>query len=154
MVGKPLGAVRDEFRAVRLAIDASNIRVGGGVTHLVELLREADPVTHGFEQIVVWACNATLARIADRPWLEKRNDPALEAPLLKRLVWQRWTLPKLVREAKADLLLVPGGSIVARFRPVVTMSRNMLPFEWRELSRFGFSLSLVSTLSSLIRTLA
>jgi glycosyltransferase involved in cell wall biosynthesis len=141
MVGKPLGAVKDEGRAVRLAIDASNIRVGGGVTHLVEVLRAADPIAHHFEKVVVWACNATLARIEDRPWLDKRSDPALEAPLLKRLVWQRWTLPKLVREAQADLLWVPGGSIVARFRPVVTMSRNMLPFEWRELRRFGFSLT-------------
>jgi glycosyltransferase involved in cell wall biosynthesis len=141
MAGKPLGAVRNEVRAIRLAIDASNIRVGGGVTHLVELLREADPTTHKFERIVVWACNTTLARIEDRPWLEKRNDPALEAHLLRRLAWQRWMLPKLLRETKADLLWVPGGSIVARFRPVVTMSRNMLPFEWRELSRFGFSLT-------------
>jgi glycosyltransferase involved in cell wall biosynthesis len=141
MVGRPLGAVTDESRTVRLAVDASNIRVGGGVTHLVELLRKADPATREFERILVWACNATLAQIEDRPWLEKRNNPALEAHLLKRLAWQRWTLPKLLRESKADLLLVPGGSIVARFRPVVTMSRNMLPFEWRELRRFGFSLT-------------
>ena len=140
MVGKPLGAVEND-RAVRLAIDASNIRVGGGVTHLVELLREADPAAHKFEKITVWACKATLARVEDRPWLEKRHDPALEANLLTRLVWQRGTLPKLVREMKADLLWVPGGSVVARFRPAVTMSRNMLPFEWRELARFGFSLT-------------
>jgi glycosyltransferase involved in cell wall biosynthesis len=125
--------------AIRVAVDASNIRVGGGVTHLVELLREADPTTHGFEKIFVWACAATLARIDDRPWLEKRTDPALEAHLLKRIVWQRRALPHHLRAAKADLLFVPGGSIVARFRPVVTMSRNMLPFEWTELRRFGFS---------------
>ena len=36
-------------------------------------------------------------------------------------------------------MLVPGGSIVTNFRPVVTMSRNMLPFEWGELKRFGVS---------------
>jgi glycosyltransferase involved in cell wall biosynthesis len=126
-------------RAICLAIDASNIRVGGGVTHLIEFLREADPTARGFERIVVWGCAATLARLEDRPWLEKRTDPALEAHLLKRIVWQRRVLPILLREANADLLLVPGGSIVPRFRPVATMSRNMLPFEWRELRRFGFS---------------
>ena len=123
-----------------LAIDASNIRVGGGVTHLVELLRVAEPARHGFDKIVIWACAATLARIEDRPWLEKRSDPALEAQLLKRIFWQRRKLDKLIRAVGADLLLVPGGSIITDFRPVVTMSRNMLPFEWRELRRFGFSL--------------
>ena len=125
--------------AIRIAIDASNIRAGGGVTHLIEILREADPASHGFEKVLVWACAATLAKLEDSPWLEKRTDPALEANLLKRIVWQRHTLPGLLRAAKADLLFVPGGSIVAAFRPVVTMSRNMLPFEWSELKRFGFS---------------
>jgi len=123
-----------------LAIDASNIRAGGGVTHLVELLRAAEPAQHGIERIFVWACAATLSRIEDRPWLEKRSDPALEAHLLKRIVWQRWKLDKLITASGVDLLLVPGGSIITNFRPVVTMSRNMLPFEWRELRRFGFSM--------------
>jgi glycosyltransferase involved in cell wall biosynthesis len=128
-------------RAIRLAIDASNIRVGGGVTHLVELLRESDPALHGFERIFIWACAATLARIEDRPWLEKRSDPALEAQLPRRIVWQRRKLPQLLRETKVDLLLAPGGSIVPEFSPVVTMSRNMLPFEWNELRRFGYTLA-------------
>lgn len=143
MVGKPNSGVTGKSLVVplRFSIDASNIRVGGGVTHLVELLREADPALHGFERIIVWACAATLARLEDRPWLEKRTAPALEGHLLWRLAWQRWTLPKLLREVQTDLLLVPGSSIVTQFRPVATMSRNMLPFEWRELRRFGFSLA-------------
>jgi glycosyltransferase involved in cell wall biosynthesis len=126
-------------REMLLAIDASNIRAGGGVTHLVELLRVAEPARHGIDRIFVWACAATLARIEDRPWLEKRSDPELEAHLLRRILWQRWKLDKLVRAMGVDLLLAPGGSIITRFRPVVTMSRNMLPFEWREMRRFGFS---------------
>ncbi|MFB9265877.1 glycosyltransferase family 4 protein [Bradyrhizobium erythrophlei] len=124
---------------MRLAIDASNLSIGGGITHLVELLRQADPTSHGFEKIIVWASSATLARIEERPWIEKRTDPALEGHLLRRLAWQRRTLPRYLREAKADLLFAPGGSIVPRFQPAVTMSRNMLPFEWSELRRFGFS---------------
>jgi glycosyltransferase involved in cell wall biosynthesis len=122
-----------------LAIDASNIREGGGVTHLVEFLRAAKPAEHGIEKVFVWACAATLARIEDRPWLEKLSDPALEANLLKRVAWQRWRLDKLIRAMGVDLLFVPGGSIIAKFRPAVTMSRNLLPFEWSELKRFGFS---------------
>src|SRR5260370_34993326 len=97
--------------AIWLAVDASNIRVGGGVPHLIELLREADPTSHGFERIIVWACAATLARLKDRPWLEKRTDPALEAHLLKRIAWQRRLLPKLLPEAQPALLFVPAGPI-------------------------------------------
>lgn len=126
-------------RRIRLAIDASNIRIGGGVTHLVEILRAADPIAHGFEKICVWARVSTLEQIEDRDWLEKRSLTEREARLLGRLIWQRWTLPRDLKEWKADLLWVPGGSIIPTFRPVVTMSRNMLPFEWKELRRFGIS---------------
>jgi glycosyltransferase involved in cell wall biosynthesis len=126
-------------RGIRLAIDASNIRIGGGVTHLVEILRAADPIAHGFEKICIWALRSTLEQIEDRDWLEKRSLTNREANLLGRVIWQRWTLPRVLKEWGADLLWVPGGSIVPTFRPVVTMSRNMLPFDWKELRRFGFS---------------
>lgn len=39
---------------MRLGIDASNIRTGGGVTHLIELLRAAKPQEHGFDEVIVW----------------------------------------------------------------------------------------------------
>ena len=42
---------------MRLGIDASNIRAGGGLTHLVALLRAGEPQKYGFEQVIVW-CNA------------------------------------------------------------------------------------------------
>ena len=35
-----------------LGIDASNLRAGGGVTHLVELLRAASPQQQGFSRVL------------------------------------------------------------------------------------------------------
>ncbi len=122
-----------------LGIDASNIRAGGGVTHLVELLKVANPATHGFESVVVWASQATLARLEEHPWLVKRTDPSLETHYLRRALWQRNRLGQLARAERCHLLLVPGGSFATDFRPVVTMSQNLLPFEWRELWRYSAS---------------
>jgi glycosyltransferase involved in cell wall biosynthesis len=125
---------------MRIAIDASNIRGGGGVTHLVEFLRAADPSAHGVSGFIVWACAATLRCIEDRPWIEKRTDPVLEQDYIRRAIWQRTELGRLAAEAGADLMFVPGGSIISTSRPAVTMCRNMLPFEFREMKRFGFSM--------------
>jgi glycosyltransferase involved in cell wall biosynthesis len=124
---------------VILGIDASNIRAGGGVTHLVEVLRAVDPVAHGFTQVVVWGGASTLDRIEDRSWLAKRREPLLENGLLYRSYWQRFRLSRLARAARCDVLLVPGGSFAGDFHPTVTMSRNMLPFEWGELVRYGWT---------------
>ena len=122
-----------------IGIDASNIRAGGGVTHLLELLRAVDPLVHGFSRNIVWSGKATLSRIEDRPWLVKSHQPLLDKGLSCRTFWQQFRLSKLARVANCDVLFVPGGSYAGNFQPVVTMSQNLLPFEWRELRRFGWS---------------
>jgi glycosyltransferase involved in cell wall biosynthesis len=122
-----------------LGIDASNLRAGGGVTHLVELLRAANPQASGFTQVILWGGAATLFKIEERPWLHKIHDPLLDRSLPFRVFWQRCRLKKLAKQAICDVLFVPGGSDASGFKPMVTMSRNMLPFEWREMGRYGWS---------------
>lgn len=129
-----------------LGIEASNIRSGGGVTHLVELLRAVDPLAYGFKQFVLWASYATLSRLDDRPWLVKRHDPILEKNYIHRALWQRNRLGVLAKEEHCNLLFVPGGSFATDFRPVVTMSQNMLPFDWKEMRRYGLSKVLLKLL--------
>lgn len=124
---------------MRLCIDASNLRAGGGVTHLRELLRCARPHDHGFEAVFVWAPRATLERLEQRPWLVPRTAPVLERNYLRRALWQRFSLGGCARRDGCDLLFAPGGAFATPFRPVVTMSRNMLPFEPAEARRFGMS---------------
>ncbi len=108
------------------------------MTHLTNLLAVARPGEHGIERIVVWGGSAKLARLPEQPWLEKVAVPALDGGLRKRLLWQRFRLPTLARSA-CDVLFVPGGNATPGFHPMVTMSRNMLPFEWPELRRYGLS---------------
>ena len=126
-----------------LGIDASNIRDGGGVTHLVELLKVAEPEKSGFSKVIVWSGKKTLDKIEERHWLIKSNLPVLDKNLLYRIFWQRFTLSKLASEIGCTLLFAPGGAYAGNFHPMVTMSRNLLPFEWKELLRYGFSLKMV-----------
>ncbi len=126
-----------------LGIDASNIREGGGVTHLVELLGAADPLKFGFSKVIVWSKKTTLDQIKDFPWIEKIYLPVFEKNLLSRILWQKLQLSKIVRTFSCNVLFIPGGSYAGDFKPVVTMSQNLLPFEWVELSRFGLSLTLI-----------
>jgi len=123
-----------------LGIDASNSRVGGGVTYLVELLRVADPIAHGIKKVIVWAPQVILDQIDNRLWLEKRSNLVInEGHYLKRALWQRNELGKELLSAQCDMLFVPGGSFATSFRPIVTASLNLLPFELPELLRYGAS---------------
>jgi glycosyltransferase involved in cell wall biosynthesis len=125
---------------MRLCIDGSNLRQGGGVTHIKELLAQANAPMHGFERIYMWSSRATLAQLAEHPWLVKRTEPVLESNPLRRALWQRYRLGGLARADACDLIFAPGGTFTTPFRPIVTMCRNMLPFEWRERRRYGVSL--------------
>jgi glycosyltransferase involved in cell wall biosynthesis len=134
-----------------LGIDASNIRRGGGVTHLVELLRAADPLSAGFHQVVVWSGKATLSALEERDWLIKTQIPELDGNVLKRSAWQRNRLSDCARHAGCAVLFVPGSSFAGDFVPMVTLSQNLLPFELKELFRFGLSLMTAKLL--LLRTI-
>ena len=123
---------------MRLGIDASNIRLGGGVTHLAEMLAVAEPHECGFGKVIVWSGQQTLSRLPVRPWLTKVHDPALDKGILARLQWQIERLSALARSV-CHVLFVPGGNYLGKFRPYVAMSQNLLPFELHEAARFGLS---------------
>lgn len=133
----------DKSAHLIVGIDASNLRQGGGVTHLIELLRLAEPACQGISRVVVWGGKKTLADLEDRSWLVKVAPPDLDRGLFRRTLWQLTGLSRAARQAGCDLLFVPGGLYFSSFKPVVTMSRNLLPFEWREARRYGWSLTSV-----------
>lgn len=123
-----------------IGIDATNIRRGGGVTHLMELLSAAQPEYFGIKYVVLWAGAETLNAVENYPWLKKRNPPALDKGLVQRTLWQRFYLSQAAREEGCNVLFVPGGSYAGNYHPVAAMSQNLLPFELRELKRYNWSL--------------
>ena len=123
---------------LHLGIDASNIRQGGGVTHLSQLLNAADPAAAGIERITVWAARSMAAALPARPWLEVRSPAWLEAGMPRRMFGQQFQLAGELKQAGCDVLFSPGGTLPLWCSiPTVTMSQNMLPFEPLEALRFG-----------------
>lgn len=120
---------------MRVGIDASNLRQGGGITHLVQLLAAADPPVSRVERVIVWGAPDLLDQLPDRPWLT-REAPADLNSGVGRARWQHGTLAHAAA-GRVDLLFLPGGTYLGRFRPFVTMFRNMLAFDPAELSRQG-----------------
>ncbi|KAF0188948.1 MAG: group [Desulfobulbaceae bacterium] len=126
------------MKKIRLGIDASNIRAGGGVTHLGQLLSAADPKAHGFEKIFVWSGRKTLDRLPDREWLEKIHLKILDKSLPLRFFWQQYMLRRCLLRTGSSVLFSPGGTLPRHLDlPGITMSQNLLPFEPQESKRFG-----------------
>lgn len=123
---------------MHVAIDASNVRFGGGVTHLSRLLAAAAPQKLGIEKVSVWASQATAATFPERPWLEVCHPFWVESGLIGRIVGQQFRLPAELLSQNCDILFSPGGTLPRDLAtPAVTMSQNMLPFDGSEAARFG-----------------
>jgi glycosyltransferase involved in cell wall biosynthesis len=122
-----------------VGIDASNIRRGGGVTHLIELLDAFESSNVGISKIIVWSSIGTLKKIEDRNGIKKLGHPWLERSLLFRFFWQFLILSRTAKKENCDILFVPGGTFYGRFKPFVTMSQNLLPFEVKEFRKYGLS---------------
>jgi glycosyltransferase involved in cell wall biosynthesis len=122
---------------IRVGIDGANLGSGGAITHLSSLLGIADPARDGFSSVVLWAGRRVLEQVDDRPWLEKVSPHSLSGGIVRRSLWQHRHLPAQARAASVDILFVPGGSFSRGGVPIVTMSRNLLPFDMREIRRAG-----------------
>ena len=57
------------------------------------------------------------------------------------MFWYIFCFHRSLTKHNCDVLFVPGGLYFGFFRPFVAVSQNLLPFQFRELFRFGFRLS-------------
>ena len=123
---------------MRLGIDASNVRSGGGIIHLQKILEQAEPGAHLISRVIIWGGDTPLDNLPDKPWLEICKIPNLNQQTSQRIFWQQTKLGKLA-DGCCDLLFVPGGLYLGSFKPYVTMFQNMQTFETEERNREGFS---------------
>jgi hypothetical protein len=55
-----------------IGIDAMNIRDGGGLTHLREILNHKQESNLLFDEVIVWGNDTCLQALPNKPWLKKQ----------------------------------------------------------------------------------
>lgn len=113
---------------VVLGIDAMNIRDGGGLTHLYEILNCADEKSILFDQVIVWSNDHCLQHLPIKPWLIKINPLIGSTSVIKTTLWQIFSLGRSAKKMNCNILFIAGGSALTSFSPQTTICHNMLPF--------------------------
>jgi glycosyltransferase involved in cell wall biosynthesis len=126
---------------MNIAVDASRNRSGGAIVHIVNILKHFDPSKHKIKIIHLWSYEKLLNEIPDYPWLVKHCPEVLNKNIISQLSWQYFTLPKEIKNNNCKVLFSVDAGSVCRFRPYITMSRDMLSFEKKEFNRYFFSFS-------------
>lgn len=123
-----------------LAIDSSNIITGGGVTHLIELCNNYKPENHLFKKIIIFGNSDTNKKIYNKKFIKKINIGIFSKNIFLRYFWILFLLPILFKKHNCNLLFAPGGIVLSKKIPSVTMCRNLQPFEINKNTTYGYSL--------------
>ena len=129
-----------------VGIDASRAKSGGAKAHLVGILTGLAPNDFQVKEVHVWSYPELLNRLPNAPWLIKHFSPEGRG-IFKQLLWQRFSLPRLLRRSSCDIVLNLDASTVNTFKPSVTMSRDMLSYEPGEMERYQYGRSWIRLLS-------
>ena len=129
-----------------LAIDATRNKSGGAINHMIGILSSGDPTYYGIRKIHLWSYDKLLNKLPEYPWLVKHKCGG-KGKIVFELFWQYFSFPKLLKLYKVDLLLNSDAGTVNRWKPAITMSRDMLSYEPGEISRFNLRLSKIRLLA-------
>jgi len=126
---------------MKLAINASRAKSGGAKNHLISILSNIDPVKYGFTEVHLWIYSDLKKSIPKRSWLFIHCSSFSNKAIFFQLSWEFFILYLILKKKKFNVLLNVDAGSVCRFKPSITMSRDMLAFEPGEISRLGFSLA-------------
>jgi glycosyltransferase involved in cell wall biosynthesis len=123
-------------RAMRILVNATSARLGGGITVLRNLLPALVEVDGGAHEYVVVA-HEDAATVMDPRHPRIRFEVARpRESVASRLVWEQLQLPLRTLAERADVVFSPGGlAVFGSPRPQVLMYQNMAPFEPRVVAR-------------------
>ncbi len=121
-----------------IGIDASRNRSGGAIAHLIGILSKFDPSRHEIKEIHIWSYRSLLDQLPEFSWLIKHNPLPLEKHLLKQIIWQAVSFKKELDSVNCDILFSTSGTTFCFFKPMVTLSQDMLSYEPGVMDYFGF----------------
>ena len=124
---------------ITLAIDATNLKTGGGRTHLLELLYSYNEIETGIDRIVVFAEQETCDFLGNFTNVKYVIVDLQKFRNIKKLFWYKFTFNRLLKQEQCNAVFFPGGSVFYFDLPSITMCRNLLPFKLHEASRYGLS---------------
>lgn len=121
-----------------LGIDASNIKTGGGMTHLFELISHAAPTSLGVKKVIIFG-GKHIERLPHKSWLHVQMPGLLlRGGFINETLWKIYYF-KQEATKQCDLIFAPAGTFISKKMPYVSMSQNMLIFEREERKRYKIS---------------
>lgn len=113
-----------------LGIDALNIRSGGGIVHLVEIISHMDLARFSCSRVIIFGEKKVLALIPEQHAVKKISIHKIFCSVYMRWLWYRIIFPRIASRI-CDVVFVAGGICFIKHVPYIAMCQNRLPFDKR-----------------------
>jgi glycosyltransferase involved in cell wall biosynthesis len=115
---------------VKVLVNASSARLGGGITVLKHLLPALAAEDAGGNEYVVVARAEVRAQLDPGHPRVRFVAAALGEGAVRRALWEQLLLPALARRERAEVVLAPGGvATLAGAPPQILLIQNVAPFD-------------------------
>ena len=121
-----------------IGIDASRCLSGGALEYVQGLLNNFEPENSDAIHIHLWAHRKLSNAIQPKKWLSVHTPKVLDShSLIRKLLWQRFTLKKSLSLMQCSILFTADASTVSNFTPQIVLSQDMLSYEPGVMKLFG-----------------
>ena len=115
-----------------LHIDASRLKSGGGILHLVKLLEYAK--YSNFDKIIIYTYQNNKFKIYENEQIKVTSHPFINKTIFHQIIWQKFLLAKNLN--KKDLLFTIDSTSFCRFKNTVILNQDIIGFQEGSLKYF------------------
>ena len=122
---------------MKIGIDASNINVGGGVTHITQIINNLDLKYFQENQIYIWGNKKVLDKITNRKEIKKIALSSIYKNIIFRIIWQMFFFENQLKKYKCTNALIPGGIFFLKKISTTIVMQNILPFDNFSINKYS-----------------
>lgn len=119
---------------MNIAFDAINIKSGGGIKHIKELIN----YRKDNRNIIIWGNKKVLKQIPNKKYLKKIYKPLFENYFIT-FIWKLFFFRNELKKNKCKVVVLLSGWGFVGNAKSISVFQNMLPFSESDLQKYNFS---------------
>jgi len=119
-----------------IGIDASHTVAGGAVSHLKNLLDNVNFKKYSIKRIYVWCPKKTIALLPKNKNIIYKHNFFFHFNFILKILWQFFLFGRALKNNKCNIAFITGGYFFINFRPIVSLSQNVLPFYSEQVKKY------------------
>lgn len=119
-----------------IGIDASHTVAGGAISHLKNLLTNVNFNKYSIKYIYVWAPKETLSLLPRNKYIIYKDHFLFKYNFLSKILWQFFFFSRALKKNNCNIAFITAGYFFIDFKPIVTLSQNVLPFYPEQVKKY------------------